>query len=462
MAKLYGHAFISTLEKRVNTKKTRVIHALDVANTLPADAPESVRKELIERACHIAAAVEPHVVAIKLNYPLVLAVGLEIVHHLKMLVPDLPLIADFKVADIDNTNAWIARHAFAAGFDAIIVQGFIGEEAIQAVLNEAKSAGDKGVILVVDMSHPGAATFIHPQTPRMVDLAKRLRVTGVIAPGTRPAHVREIRIQLGSEILILAPGVGAQGGKPGSAVSAGANYEIIGRSIYNAKDPSLIAKEFALQTFTATPSTRALERDIFIKAIALLLADVGAIKFGEFTLASGKSSPYYIDLRVVPSFPDEFNKLTDLFVHWLSKHPEVKFTRIAGIPTAGISFATAICNRLNLPLLYIRSKPKAYGRQQRIEGILEKGDQVLVIDDLITDGGSKIEVVKPLKEAGAKVKDVLVVLDREQGGADQLKRENLSLHALAPISGIIKALAAENRLTQTKADRILAYISKPN
>ncbi|MFX1510892.1 MAG: orotate phosphoribosyltransferase, partial [Promethearchaeota archaeon] len=171
---------------------------------------------------------------------------------------------------------------------------------------------------------------------------------------------------------------------------------------------------------------------------------------------------YYIDLRVVPSFPDEFNKLTDLFVHWLSKHPEVKFTRIAGIPTAGISFATAICNRLNLPLLYIRSKPKAYGRQQRIEGILEKGDQVLVIDDLITDGGSKIEVVKPLKEAGAKVKDVLVVLDREQGGADQLKRENLSLHALAPISGIIKALAAENRLTQTKADRILAYISKPN
>ncbi|MFX1510883.1 MAG: orotidine-5'-phosphate decarboxylase, partial [Promethearchaeota archaeon] len=316
MAKLYGHAFISTLEKRVNTKKTRVIHALDVANTLPADAPESARKELIERACHIAAAVEPHVVAIKLNYPLVLAVGLEIVHHLKMLVPDLPLIADFKVADIDNTNAWIARHAFAAGFDAIIVQGFIGEEAIQAVLNEAKSAGDKGVILVVDMSHPGAATFIHPQTPRMVDLAKRLRVTGVIAPGTRPAHVREIRIQLGSEILILAPGVGAQGGKPGSAVSAGANYEIIGRSIYNAKDPSLIAKEFALQTFTATPSTRALERDIFIKAIALLLADVGAIKFGEFTLASGKSSPYYIDLRVVPSFPDEFNKLTDLFVHW--------------------------------------------------------------------------------------------------------------------------------------------------
>jgi orotidine-5'-phosphate decarboxylase len=148
MMKLFGQAFIKKMNARVDTHKTRVIHALDVANTFTPDAPESARKELIERACHIATAVEPHVVAIKLNYPLVLAVGLEIVQYLKKLHPDLPLIADFKVADIDNTNAWIARHTYSAGIDAIIVQGFIGEDAIQGVIQEAKKAGDQGIILV--------------------------------------------------------------------------------------------------------------------------------------------------------------------------------------------------------------------------------------------------------------------------------------------------------------------------
>ncbi len=459
MGKLFGQTFIKTLETRVKANKSRVIHALDIANTLPPDAPDSERQELIERACHVAAAVAPYVVAIKLNYPLVLAVGLEIVHHLKMVVPDLPLIADFKVADIDNTNAWIARHAFAAGIDAIIVQGFIGDDAIQAVLNEAKDAGDRGVILVVDMSHPGAVQFIHPQTPRMVHLAKQLKVTGVIAPGTRPPHVREIRNLLGSHTLILAPGVGAQGGKPGSAIAAGANYEIVGRTIYTAENPALKAKELAEQTFNVKLQTEGSTQDAFIKEIAVLLADVGAIKFGEFTLASGKKSPYYIDLRVIPSYPAEFNKLTDLLSQWLAGNPKVKFNRIAGVPTAGISFATALCTRLGVPLLYIRSKPKKYGRQQLVEGILETGDHVLVIDDLITDGGSKIDAVQVLRDSGAKVTDVLVVVDRQQGGAEHLKQEKLRLHALAPISHIIKALEGEKRLSKSDAQHILSYIA---
>jgi orotidine 5'-phosphate decarboxylase subfamily 1/orotate phosphoribosyltransferase len=459
MVKLFGQTFIKKMNARVDTHKTRVIHALDVANTFTPDAPTSARKELIERACHIATAVEPHVVAIKLNYPLVLAVGLEIVYYLKKLHPDLPLIADFKVADIDNTNAWIARHTYSAGIDAIIVQGFIGEDAIQGVIQEAKKAGDQGIILVVDMSHPGAAQFIHPQTPRLINLAKKLKVSGVIAPGTRPAHVQEIRNLLGSEILILAPGVGAQGGKAGSAISAGADYEIIGRSIYTADNPALKAKEFAELTYKTQPPADVSPQEAFSNTLAALLANVSAIKFGEYKLASGKTSPYYIDLRVIPSFPQEFQILTDLFTQWLAGRPEITFDRIAGVPTAGISFATALCNRLSAPLLYIRSKPKKYGRQKRVEGLFEPGDHVLVIDDLITDGGSKIEAVQALRDADLKVTDVLVAVDREQGGVKQLKGAKLTLHALAPISQLIKSLAAQNRLSKSDAERVLAYIA---
>jgi orotidine 5'-phosphate decarboxylase subfamily 1/orotate phosphoribosyltransferase len=462
MVKLFGQAFIKKMNARVNSHKTRVIHALDVANTFTPGAPGSARKELIERACHIATAVEPHVVAIKLNYPLVLAVGLEIVEHLKKLLPDLPLIADFKVADIDNTNAWIARHTYSAGIDAIIVQGFIGEDAIQGVIQEAKKAGDQGIILVVDMSHPDAAQFIHPQTPRLINLAKKLKVSGVIAPGTRPPHVQEIRNLLGSEILILAPGVGAQGGTPGSAISAGADYEIIGRSIYTADNPALKAKEFAELTYNAPPPVDISPQEAFSNTLATLLDNAGALKFGEFTLASGKTSPYYIDLRVIPSFPQEFQKLTDLFTQWLAGHPDIIFDRIAGVPTAGISFATALCNRLSVPLLYIRSKPKKYGRQKRVEGIFEPGDHVLVIDDLITDGGSKVEAVQALRDAELQVTDVLVVVDREQGGAKQLKNAKLALHALTPISQLIESLATQKRLSKPEAERILAYIANPD
>lgn len=462
MAKMFGQAFIKELEERMKTTQSRVIHAMDIANTLPPDAPESARRDLIERACHHATAVEPYIVALKLNYPLVLATGLEIAHHLKTVAPNLPLIADFKVADIDNTNAWIARHTYAAGIDAIIVQGFIGDDAIQGVLNEARNYGDRGVILVVDMSHPGSLQFIHPQTPNLAKLAVKLKVTGVIAPGTRPPHVRNIRTWVGSNTLILAPGVGAQGGKPGSAIAAGADYEIIGRSIYQAEDPAQTAKEFAKQTFQAgvKRDSGPSQREMFIRNVALLLDDVGAIKFGSFTLASGKKSPYYIDLRIIPSFPDAFSRLTDLFVEWLAGHPKVSFDRIAGVPTAGISFATALSQRLNTPMLYIRSKPKKYGRQQRVEGILEKDDHVLVIDDLITDGGSKLEAVQIIREAGAKVTDVLVVVNREQGGVDQLAKAKLTLHSLAPITRIVQALFEEKRLSKKETQEILAYITK--
>ena len=460
MARLYGQAFIKILADRAQTFKTRVIHALDVANTFPANASQAARQELIKKACELAKAISPHVVAIKLNYPLVLAAGLEIALHLKASVPEVPLIADFKVADIDNTNAWIARHAFTAGFDAIIVHGFIGDDAIQAVLKEAKAFDDRGVILLVDMSHPGASQFIHPQTPRLAQLAVRLKVTGVIAPGTRPPHVQQIRSMIGPDLLILAPGVGAQGGKPGSAIAAGANYEIIGRSIYIADNPTAKAQSFAEQTFQVTPliSSPALKQDLLINQVALLLHDVNAIQFGSFTLASGKTSPYYIDLRVIPSYPDVLIRLTDLLVEWLSTHTEVKYDRIAGVPTAGISFATALSTRLHTPMLYIRTTPKKHGRQQLVEGILKSGDKVLVVDDLITDGGSKIEAIQPLKAAGAQVKHVLVVVDREQGGAIRLKQANLELHALAPISQIVKALKTEGRISADQAQEILDYI----
>ncbi len=462
MKKQFGEVFKQQLAKRTETHQTRILHALDLANTLPPEASNQIKQDLVDRVCQLATAIEPYIAGLKLNYPLILGTGLEIVHKLKSVVPEIPIIADLKVADIDNTNAWIARHTFSAGFDAIIVQGFIGNDAIQGVLTEAKNYGGRGVILVVDMSHPGSAQFIHPQARNLARIAVDLGVTGVIAPGTRPEHVLAIRSWIGPEILIFAPGVGAQGGVPGSAIAAGANYEIVGRSIYNAENPVSAAQEFAFATYNAIrqPINQIALEEKIAEKVALLLQKVGAWQFGEFTLASGKSSPYYIDLRVLPSYPDEFNQLITLFIRWLDNHPEVKFDRIAGVPTAGLSFATLLSHRLSVPLLYVRKAPKQYGHKQRVEGLLNKEDRILVIDDLITDGKSKIEIINSLREEGAKVTDVLVVVNREQGGRETLQQEGITLRYLVSISQLIEFLQRAGHLTDDQATQISKYLQK--
>ena len=461
MTKAFGAAFRKTLEQRAASQRSRVIHALDIANTLPPDAPQNQRDELVEQACQLARTVAPHVAAIKLNYPLVLATGVEIAHRIKQVVPDVPLIADFKVADIDNTNTWISKHAFSAGFDAIIVHAFIGRDAIQAVLDEAQSYGGRGVILVVDMSHPGALQFINPQAHRLAQLAVELDVTGVIAPGTRPEHVAKIRSWIGPNPLILTPGVGAQGGKPGSAIAAGADYEIIGRSIYQAKDPVEAARKFAKATFEAKAQQVRTKGEIdFVGEVAEILYETQAIKFGSFTLGSGVVSPFYIDHRLLPSYPASFARLTDIQLSWLARHPEIKFDRIAGIPTAGLSFGTMLSQRLNKPLIYVRKKAKGYGRKRLVEGKFEPGETVLVVDDLITDGGSKLETAKILRDVGLKVKDVFVVVDREQGGEATLAEVDLQLRALVKISDLVDRLLQRGYITKQQAKEIRDYLGR--
>jgi len=474
MLRATGASFREAIEQRAKKNHSRVVLALDLAETLPPDAAPAQRQELADRACKLARAVAPYLAAIKINYPLTLGAGLQVVPQLKNAVPGVPLIADFKVADIDNTNAWIARHTYGAGIDAIIVQGFVGTDAVQGVLQEAHKFGERGVILVVDMSHPGAAEFIHPQTPRLAQLALSLGVTGVIAPGTRPSHVAQIRAWVGPKVLIFAPGMGAQGGQAGTAIAAGADYEIFGRAIYQASDPVAAAAGFAKATYEAVaaqkkavqpskgqiPSTGAAEDATIVQKVALLLDEVKAFQFGSFTLASGAMSPYYVDLRLVPSYPGAFGRLVDLLVDYLMAHPDIQFDRIAGIPTAGISFATLLAHRLNKPLLYVRTAPKEHGRGRLVEGVLASGDHVLVVDDLISDGGSKIEPARSLRAEGAKVSDVLVVLDREQGGTAQLQKEQLQLRALAAITSVVEVLRQAGRLSEAKAQEILSYIAK--
>ena len=187
------------------------------------------------RALKIARDTRDFLWGIKINWPLILGSGIGIIRELKEKT-GLPIIADLKLADIPNTHRLIAKKVFEEGANYIITHGFVGRDSVKAVMELGET------ILVVEMSHPGAEEFIQPAADRLIDLANDLMPFGVIAPATRPERVRYIREKLSREIRILTPGVGAQGGRAKEALKAGADYIIVGRSIYSAESPREAAR----------------------------------------------------------------------------------------------------------------------------------------------------------------------------------------------------------------------------
>jgi len=208
-------------------KNTCLILALDVTDR--------------EEALIIAEDVLEFVDAIKVGYPLILAAGLDIIGELARFTP---AIADLKVADIPNTNRLICEQVFKVGADSVIVQGFIGRDSLDACL-EVASEYRKDVFVVSEMSHPGGAEFLQPVAEAIAKMAAEAGAFGLVAPATRPERVKKIREIIGDELAIISPGVGAQGGKASDVIAAGADWVIVGRSIYNAESPKKVAREIA-------------------------------------------------------------------------------------------------------------------------------------------------------------------------------------------------------------------------
>ncbi|MEM3700832.1 MAG: orotate phosphoribosyltransferase [Candidatus Bathyarchaeia archaeon] len=195
--------------------------------------------------------------------------------------------------------------------------------------------------------------------------------------------------------------------------------------------------------------------------ICKILKKIDALQFGAFKLTSGKISPYYIDLRVIPSFPDAFHRICDFYLGFIKAEIGTEnFERIAGIPIAGIPFASLIAYHLKKPFLYIRKDIRLHGRQRRIEGIIAPGDRVLLIDDLITTGLSLKKAAKAIRTEGGVVNDAVVLLDREEGGKEKLEKNGIKVHALLKVSEIANRLCEIGAIDEEQLKTILRQIKK--
>ncbi|MFQ6064771.1 MAG: orotate phosphoribosyltransferase [Candidatus Bathyarchaeia archaeon] len=192
-----------------------------------------------------------------------------------------------------------------------------------------------------------------------------------------------------------------------------------------------------------------------------ILNKIGALEFGTFKLTTGRTSPYYIDLRIVPSFPDAFRRVCDLYLRLIRGDVgDENFDRIAGIPTAGIPFASFLAYQLKKPFLYTRPQKRLHGREKRVEGIIIPGDRVLLIDDLITTGRSLMKTAAAIRAEGGVVSDAVVLLDREEGGREKLTEDGVRLHSLLKASEAAEKLYQMGAITEDQLRTIKKQVKK--
>jgi orotate phosphoribosyltransferase len=192
----------------------------------------------------------------------------------------------------------------------------------------------------------------------------------------------------------------------------------------------------------------------FVFQFASFLLKSNSLRFGVFTLASGKQSAYYIDLRVLPSFPGYFrlgiSALKDMVAEKVGR-----FDTFASVPTSGLVFGSALAYEMNKPFIYVRKEPKAYGTNKTIEGFLEPGSKVIIVDDVATTGTSVSSAVEIMRANGGIVEDVVALVDRHEGAEDKLKKMGVKLSAVTGINDIVNALYKAGLIDENALESVL-------
>ena len=192
----------------------------------------------------------------------------------------------------------------------------------------------------------------------------------------------------------------------------------------------------------------------FVFHFASFLLKSNSLRFGVFTLASGKQSAYYIDLRVLPSFPGYFrlgiSALKDVVVEKVGR-----FDTFASVPTSGLVFGAALAYEMNKSFIYVRKDPKAYGTNKMIEGFLDPGSKVVIVDDVATTGTSLSSAAEMIRANGGVVEHVVALVDRYEGAEEQLKKMEIKLNSVIGMHDIVNALYKASLIDENALESVL-------
>ncbi|NLE76931.1 MAG: orotidine-5'-phosphate decarboxylase [Chloroflexi bacterium] len=420
-------------------------------------------------------ATQDLVCAYKLNYAFYEAQGmggLGALHRTMDYIPShLPMILDFKSGDIGSTAKAYARAAFEVwGADAVTINPYVGWNALEPFCTHK----GRGVFVLCHTSNRSAGELQEvwsggkPLYHRVAQLAQnRWNVygnVGLVVGATYPKAVAQARA-LAPDLWFLLPGVGAQGGDLEAAFSAGLRQDgagvllTVSRGVSQAVDP----REAALklrdrlnvcreQALSQRPASEVSRRD---PGLIVRLAEAGCIRFGDFLLHSGKRSPFYIDLRLLASYPFLLDEVATLYANLLEG---LTFDRVAAVPYAALPIGTAVALRTGMPLIYPRREAKGYGTARTIEGAFNRGDRAVLLDDLVTTGASKLEAVDVLREAGLQVSDIVVLLDRSKGAKAELAQAGYQLHAAYTMNEALQALSDSGKISAEEHGQVLRWL----
>ena len=200
------------------------------------------------------------------------------------------------------------------------------------------------------------------------------------------------------------------------------------------------------------------------KQVASTLLEIKAVTLSTnppYTWTSGIKSPIYCDNRLLMSYPDKRQQVKEMFLS-LIKENNLEFDVIAGVATSGIPHAAWLAEELKKPMIYVRGKAKEHGKENAIEGVIEKGKKVLVIEDLISTGGSTLFVVEEIRKAGGIVEDCLAIFTYEFDKAKKAFAEaKANLHTLTNFSTLIEVATENDYLKAADKDTVLEWSKDP-
>ena len=456
----------------MTSKKTCICIGLDPR--VDPDAPGAAEKALAENR-RIVEATAPYAAAFKPNLAFYEALGSEGILTLERtiaLIPDgIPVILDAKRCDIDATAEAYASALFGRlRGDAVTLSPYMGRDAVEPFL---KYEG-RGLFLLARTSNKSAGQFqdllVAPGSePLFARVAREcaswseaigLVVAGNDIPGLRKARAAAPRA------WFLAPGIGAQGGKADEAYAAGCREDGLGilivaaRSVAGAVDPGAAARELrdsieAIRSRSArrvAPGPDPLRED-FLSA----LIRTGCFKLGEFTLKSGKKSPFYIDLRRIVSEPAALRLSAEAYARAAEG---IRFDRIAGIPAAGLPLATAASLKMGFPMVWPRMPVKEHGTGNKVEGEFKSGERLLLLDDLITTGASKLEAAEILRGEGLLVEDLVVLIERGKQGRRDMEAAGIRLSAFIHVRELFGACERLGLIDAARRAELEAFVDE--